>query len=107
MRIRTVITVMVLLTTSMCLVSCTDNKTCPEYLIECGTDNGFVPAWRGYYAIENGNVIKLKQREYDQYVYNDELKHYKYIPCTTYSLHATVGFDISPLGDLFKVNIKI
>ena len=69
------------------LASCSNNNVKPDYLLEGAMDNGFVPAYRAYYAIESDNIRKISHSKYEKYIYDDK-KEYCYIPITYYSFDA-------------------
>ena len=69
------------------LMSCGDNGTEPDYLLEGARDNGFVPAYRAYFAIENENISTISKSKYEKYIYHGEDK-YDYVPMVHYSFDA-------------------
>lgn len=69
------------------LISCSNDRVKPDYLIEGARDNGFVPVYRAYYAIDDENIRKISESQYEKYIYHNEYK-YEYTPTICYSFNA-------------------
>lgn len=94
MKSKTILCISALLVASLCLTSCGKDMTYPDYLLEGARDNGFVPAYRAYFAIDSNNVTKISKRKYDNFVYHDKIDHYDTIPEIYYSFvahNSTIG----------------
>lgn len=78
MRFRTIKLICLIIIFSvagMLLSSCATGNSRPDYLLEVARDNGFVPAYRAYYAIEGDTIKKISKSRYEKYIYKDD--HYK------------------------------
>ncbi len=69
------------------LTACGVNSSKPEYLLEGARDNGFIAAYRAYYAINDDTVKKISKRKYEKYVYRE--KAYEHQGTTYYSINTT------------------
>ncbi len=67
------------------MTSCGANESNPEYLLEGARDNGFIAAYRAYFAIENNRVSEISKTKYEDYIYKDKEDHYKIVPQLYYS----------------------
>ena len=65
------------------LTSCGNNEIKPDYLLEGAMDNGFVPAYRAYFAIKNNEVAEISKTKYENYIYRDN-NHYEIVPESYY-----------------------
>ena len=54
------------------MTSCLTSKPKPDYLLMGARDNGFVAAYRGYYAITGNSVEKISKTTYENYIYRDD-----------------------------------
>lgn len=57
----------------------------PVYVLECARDNGFVPSYRGYFAIYNDEVKKISELKYEKLIRKN---NYKLITSQYYSITA-------------------
>ena len=73
--IRLICMLLFIAVTCVFLSSCVTTQSRPDYLLEGARDNGFVPAYRAYFAIEGDTVKKISSYKYENYIYNDD--HYK------------------------------
>ena len=73
--IKLICLIIIISSASALLSSCMTGKSRPDYLLEGARDNGFVPAYRAYYAIEGDNIKKISKSKYENYIYKDD--HYK------------------------------
>ena len=62
-------TVSVISTLLVLLTACGTNSSKPDYLLEGARDNGFIAAYRGYYAIKDETVKKISKRKYERYIH--------------------------------------
>lgn len=83
MQLNKILHISILLIVSLCLVSCSKNDSRPEYLLKGAMDNGFVSAYRAYFAIENNEVTEISKTKYENYIYKDNV-HYKIVPKSYY-----------------------
>ena len=57
----------------MILASC--SKEQPDYLIKGARDNGFVPAYRAYFTLTDGNIKKVSENKFDSFIHSDKIDH--------------------------------
>ena len=76
-KVKTFGTITALAVLCLCMASCGMSGPKPDYLIMGARDNGFVAAYRGYYAITGNKVEKISKSTYENYIYKDD--HYKMI----------------------------
>ena len=71
------------------LVSCVSagKNAEPEYLIKAKRDNGFVSAYKAFFALDGENLYKISGRKYDDLTLGDDSKYKVIIP-------ETISFDI-------------
>ncbi len=67
----------------MFLTACRDDGVKPDYLLEGARDNGFVPAYRAYFAIKDNKVTEISKAKYENYIYKDD-DHYKIVTKSYY-----------------------
>ena len=68
----------------------------PDYLLLAKSDNGFIPAYRGCFAISGGSVTEISSRKYDELTLGSDTD-YEAIGFRTYAFDVdAVGGD--PLG---------
>ncbi|MCR5149110.1 MAG: hypothetical protein K6C35_09125 [Eubacterium sp.] len=65
-------------------------KKPPKYLIEAGADNGFVPVFRAYFAIEGDAFHVIREGVFWKNKCNNE---YKYFDPSYYSINVTADSD--------------
>ena len=74
------------------LTSCGEVKSEPDYLLEGARDEGLMPSYRAYFAIDNDNITKISKREYEKLLYKkDQEHHYKIVPNKSYSFDVKAG----------------
>lgn len=65
-------------------------KKPPKYLIESGADNGFIPVYRAYYALEGDAFHVMREGVYSKNKYKND---YKYFNPTSFSINVTTDGD--------------
>ena len=91
MKFKTILCMSVLLIASLCLTSCGKDTTSPDYLLEGARDNGFVAAYRAYFAIDDNNITKISKKKYENFIYYDKIDNYDPVPKTYYRFEAHTG----------------
>ena len=85
------------------LVSCVSagKNAEPEYLIKAKRDNGFVSAYKAFFALDGESLYKISERKYDDLTLGDDSK-YKVIQVDS------ISFDVRATGDdLSKWNVSL
>ena len=75
--IRAFCMILIMSVTCALLSSCAADQYKPAYLLEGARDNGFVPSYRAYYAIDGDTIEKISKTRYENYIYKDKDDHYK------------------------------
>ncbi len=62
-----ILTAIAAISALLVLASCSSGKK-PDYLIMAARDNGFVPAYRAYFAVEGDSIRKISSSRYDDLI---------------------------------------
>ena len=73
-RIATIMSVALVLS-ALCAAISSCSKVDADYLIEGARDNGFVAAYRGYFAIDDGSVFEISGNQFDRSVLGDDSQY--------------------------------